>query len=106
MGGAARAPVNRADLCDMGRAPCASQSPARLYRLAGREHGRAIPLPGLQPCRAAPKIAGILAWNLAAGSVLLQRSGDRRADKLHRVVDRKRAHTYLWGTAQAGENPK
>jgi hypothetical protein len=28
--------VDDADLCDMGRAPCASQSPARLYVLQGR----------------------------------------------------------------------
>ena len=36
--------VDGADLCDMGRAPCASQSPRKTLRLAGREHGRAIPL--------------------------------------------------------------
>src|SRR6266508_4489675 len=40
-----RTAVDNVDLCDMGRAPCASQSPTRLYVLAGQEHGRAIPLP-------------------------------------------------------------
>jgi hypothetical protein len=33
-----------ADLCDMGRAPCASQSPQDFTSCAGPEHGRAIPL--------------------------------------------------------------